>query len=263
MAYNKNEVLDIPNSEKRIHGPADLLFQGMQILNRVEVGYPMGYFTGWDIDGIFQTQEEVQNYVNNGKVVLPNAKPGDVKFVDQNKDGKIDDADRIMLGSPHPKVTLGLNVSMSYKGFDFALSGYGNFGHQIAQAYRSQGRVQYNYKTTILDRWHGPGTSNKIPRVAQIDSNDNWFKPSPLFIKDASFFRLATITFGYDFTRLWKTPFQRLRVYVSASNLFTFTKYDGMDPKVGYDGGRDWISGIDVGYYPHPKVYNFGVNVTF
>lgn len=264
MDYVKGEVLEIPNSEGIIHGSQNQLFQGMQEMNRVQVGYPIGFFTGWDIDGLFQTEADVQNYVNNGKVVQPKAVPGDVKFVDQNKDGVIDDEDRIFLGNPTPDVTMGFTVTLAYKGFDFYLYNYGHFGHQIAQAYRPMSRHQYNWPSFILDRWTGPGTSNKIPRVTQIDSNENWQKMSPLYIKNGDFWRVATVTLGYNFDNIWKScPFSQLKLYVSANNLFTFTNYDGMDPEIGYGGSSIWGKGLDVGYYPHSRSFIIGASIKF
>lgn len=265
IAYNKNEVLDIPNSEGIIHGEQDVLFKGMQEMYRAQEGYPIGYFWGLDMAGIFQTEEEIQNYKNSeGKVIQPGAKPGDVKFVDHDGNGTIDMGDNVDLGNPYPDITMGLSLSLSYKGADFYLSSNGSFGHQIAQAYRAIDRFQYNYPTSILGRWTGPNTSNSIPRVTQGDEeNGNWLYLSQLYVKNADFWRINNITVGYDFNRLIPhSPLGQLRLYATVQNVLTITGYDGMDPDVGY-AGKGWASGIDIGYYPHPRTFLFGVNVKF
>ncbi|WP_280744774.1 MULTISPECIES: TonB-dependent receptor [unclassified Parabacteroides] len=267
LAYNKNKVLDIPNSEGIIHGAQDVLFKGMQEMNRAEEGYPIGYFWGLDMAGIFQNQAEIDNHKNaEGKVIQPNALPGDVKFVDHNGDGQIDMNDNIDLGNPYPDITMGLSFSLAYKGFDFYFSSNGSFGHQIAQAYRSMDRFQYNYPEKILGRWTGEGTSNTIPRVTQGDErNGNWMYCSQLYIEDADFWRINNITLGYDFNNLIKrSPLGQLRFYVTVQNVATITGYSGMDPEVGYTNDTSpWGSGIDLGFYPRPRTVLFGLNVKF
>ncbi len=267
MAYNKNKVLDIPNSEGIIHGSQDVLFHGMQEMNRAQTGYPIGYFWGLDMVGIFQTREEIENWKNSkGKVIQPTALPGDVKFVDHNDDGQIDMSDNIDLGNPYPDITMGLSVSLAYKGFDFFLSSNGSFGHQIAQSYRTVSRFQSNYPKKILGRWTGEGTSNKYPRVTQgDDTNGNWRYNSQLYIENGDFWRINNVTLGYDFATLFKnSPLGQFRLYASVQNLLTVTKYSGMDPDVGYFDSRNaWGSGIDLGYYPRPRTILLGVNVKF
>jgi TonB-linked SusC/RagA family outer membrane protein len=267
IAYNKNKVIEIPNSEGIIHGSQDVLFKGMQEMNRAEEGFPIGYFWGLDMAGIFQNQAEIDNHKNSqGVVIQPNALPGDVKFIDHNDDGQIDMNDNIDLGNPYPDITMGVSFSLAYKGFDFYFSSNGSFGHQIAQAYRAYDRFQYNYPEKILNRWTGEGSTNLLPRVTQGDErNGNWLYCSQLYIEDADFWRINNITLGYDFNNLIKnSPLGQLRLYVTAQNLATVTDYSGMDPEVGYTNTNSpWGSGIDLGFYPRPRTILFGLNVKF
>ncbi|HYG38059.1 MAG TPA: TonB-dependent receptor [Cytophagales bacterium] len=267
-AFNQNKVTEINNSEKIIHGDPNLI-QGLSEINRAEVGKPVGYFWGYKVAGIFQNEEEIQNYRNNEKVVQPSAVPGDVKFVDLNGDGSINDLDKTMIGDPNPDATYGFNVNLGYKGFDLSIYTYGMAGNQNMFGVRNVERYYFNYTTDILNRWHGEGTSNSVPRVTNgSEANKNYLNFSELYIQDASFFRIKSLNIGYDFSRLLpKSPFTKLRLYVSANNLFTFTKYKGMDPEIGFGdrtGNRyNMTSGVDVGYYPQPRSFMTGVNIQF
>jgi TonB-dependent starch-binding outer membrane protein SusC len=263
MAYNKNRVTSIANTEQIIHGLPNQLYQGMTEMYRAEVGYPVGYFYGLKVAGIFQNEAEVQNYTKDEQVIQPNAVPGDVKFVDVNNDGVIDGNDRTMIGSPIPKVTYGLNLNVNYKAFDLSIYTYGVTGNDIAFGNRSYERFYSNYTTDILNRWHGEGTSNSQPRVTKNDEANGNHQFSELFLQSGAFFRVKSLNLGYDFSNLLdKKPFTQLRLYVAANNLFTITKYRGVDPEVGY-GPEGWSQGVDVGYYPQPRTYMVGLNVKF
>lgn len=265
-AHNKNEVTDIQNDEKIIHGEyaSNVLSQGMSELYRAEVGYPIGYFWGFVTDGILQNEAEVESYVGpEGEPYFKDAKPGDVRFVDQNNDGKIDDLDRVMLGDPNPDHILGLQLNLDYKGAYLQVTSNGQFGQQVAMAYHQATGPTSNYTTAILDqRWHGEGTSDRWPLLSlNPHRNTQWV--SDLYIHDADFLRISNLTIGYDFKKIFtKMPLSEARLYVSAKNLYTFTKYPGMDPEVGY-GPDKWASGIDVGLYPSAKTYLLGVSLTF
>lgn len=264
LSRNKNEVTKIANEEKIIHGPADVLAQGTKELFKAQVGYPIGYFRGYKTAGIFQNEAEVAAHVNkDGKVIQPNATPGDVRYVDQNGDGKISDDDKVEIGDPNPDFTFGLNIGLQYKGFDFSASANGVVGNQIAKSYRSFIDLpRQNYTTDILNRWHGEGTSNTHPKVS-LKQNDNQFV-SDRFIEDGDYLRISNISFGYDFKTILKNiPVTKFRLYVSVQNLYTFTDYSGMDPEIGYNGGENFGSGIDLGYYPSPRTVMFGMNIQF
>lgn len=194
---------------------------------------------------------------------MPNAVPGDVIFVDTDNDGTITDEDRTMIGNPYPDVTYGLGINLAYKGIDLSITGYGVAGNQIARSYRSGTDKPYdNYTVEMLGRWHGEGTSNRLPSMN--GSAINWQYVSDLYIEDGDYFRITNITLGFDFKKVFKRlPFQQLRVYGSVTNPFTITKYSGMDPEVGYGGGENWANGIDLGYYPGSRTYMIGVGIKY
>lgn len=260
-AYNKNEVGSIPTEDGIIHGLTNMLYDNSEEFYRAENGHEIGYFWGYETAGIFQSEADIANWISAGNGVLQaEVKPGDVKYVDQDKNGEINANDKKDLGSGIPDITYGLNVSMAYKHFDFSLSANGVIGNKIVQSYRNHSNKQANYSSAILDRWTGTGTSNAMPRVTE--TNINW-QFSDLYIQDGDFLRISNISLGYDFTSLIKrSPFSQCRLYASVQNAFTFTKYDGMDPEIGY-GTSDWVSGVDLGYYPRPKTFLIGVNLKF
>lgn len=270
-AHNKNEVGTIPNADGIIHGQSNQLYDNSGEFYRMQNGMPIGYFWGLQTAGLFQTEADVDAYVSNeGDKIQPDAKPGDVRFVDRNGDGRIDDQDRTMVGNPNPDFTYGFSVSANYKGFDLIIQANGVAGNQIVQSYRNMSSPFGNYTTQILDRWHGPGSSNRIPRVTE--NNKNWTTFSDLYVHDGDFLRISNITLGYDLSRLTsKKIFGQARLYASVLNAFTFTKYEGMDPEVGYgidtrENGAliDAMSqGIDLGYYPRTRTYLVGLNVKF
>ena len=260
--YNKNVVNEVPTEDGVIHGGTNVLFANSPEFNRVQSGFPIGYFWGLKTDGIFQNQIEINNYRDaEGELIQPNAEPGDVRYVDQNGDGIIDNADRVMLGNPNPKFLFGFNVQLGYKGFDFSVQGNAVAGNSIVQSYREQASAFGNYTTAILDRWHGEGTSTRLPKVN--DFNNNWVNFSDLYIQDGDFLRISNVTLGYDFSKFIKNgAISQLRLYTSVLNAFTFTKYTGMDPEIGF-GYNSWTTGVDIGYYPRPRTYMLGLNVKF
>ena len=270
FATNKNKVTRIANDNHYINGPSGVLSQGTEYCYRAEEGKPIGYFFGMSYSGIWQNQEQIDAARQAGKAVLDNAQPGDCIWDDWNGDGVITYAegsicDRHEIGNPNPDVMLGVNLGLGYKGFDFAINGAGAFGMQIMRSYRSFSDAPYqNYDTTILNRWYGEGTSNDMPRISSTGSeNTNWV--SNRYMEDADYFKIKTVTLGYDFKNIWKgCPFQQLRFYVQAQNLMTFTGYTGLDPEVGNSaGGSGWASGIDLGLYPPSRTYLVGASIKF
>lgn len=261
LSFNENEVTKIANAEGIIHGESNLLFQGIDEINRVEVGQPIGYFYGLKTDGIFQNASEV------AAGVQPNAVPGDVRFVDLNKDGKIDADDKTKIGDPNPDMTYGVNLDVTYKAFDLSVYTYGVSGSQNVFGVHDYSRAYNNYTTTILNRWTTPGSSNSIPRVTYgTDANGNYTRFSDLYIQNADFFRIKAVTIGCDLVKLTDNLkfFSKFRFYVAANNLFTFSNYQGMDPEIGFgNANQSWAKGIDVGFYPQPRTYMLGLNVNF
>ena len=270
FATNKNKVTRIANDNHYINGPSGVLSQGTEYIYRAEEGKPIGYFFGMSYSGIWQNQEQIDAARAAGKVVLDSAMPGDMIWDDYNGDGVItyaegDNCDRHEIGNPNPDIMLGVNLGFTWRGLDFAVNGAGAFGQQIMRSYRSYSDAPYqNYDTTILERWTGEGTSNTQPHITSTGSeNVNWV--STRYMEDADYFKIKTVTLGYDFKNIWKAcPFQQLRLYVQAQNLYTFTKYTGLDPEVGNSaGGNGWASGIDLGLYPPSRTYLIGASIKF
>ena len=270
FTYNKNEVTRIANENHYINGYGGVLSQGTEYVYRAEEGKPLGYFYGMSYSGIWQNQEQIDAARAAGKAVLDNAQPGDCIWDDWNGDGVItytegSSCDRHEIGNPNPDVMLGVNLGCSYKGFDFAVNGAGAFGQQIMRSYRSFGDSWWHqYDTTIFNRWHGEGTSNSVPRISGT-GHQNTIWVSERYMENGDYFKLKTVTLGYDFKHLWKAcPLQQLRFYVQAQNLFTITGYTGLDPEIGNSGGTDsWASGIDLGLYPPSRTFLVGASIKF
>lgn len=269
FSYNKNEITRIANAEQVIWGPTNVLAQGTSAVYRCMVGEPIGYFYGYKTAGVFQNQADIDAWTAKygDKCFLQvNPQPGDLKFVDTDQNGIIDERDKTNIGKPMPDWRMGINLSASYKGFDVSLSGTAAFGQQIARSYRSftSGSLD-NCTTEYFTYWHGEGTSNRYPKLAGSKASVNWQNVSDIYIDDADFFRLKNITLGYDFKQLFpKMPLSKARLYVSAQNLFTITGYKGLDPEVGTSCETDtWASGVDLGVYPTPRTYLVGLNIEF
>ncbi|EHO70197.1 SusC/RagA family TonB-linked outer membrane protein [Segatella maculosa OT 289] len=262
-AYNHNEVGNIPTEDGIIHGTDGngQLYDNSTEFYRASNGRPIGYFWGYKTAGVFQNQQDINDWIAAGNGVLQSdVQPGDVKYYDIDHNGVINDADKVNLGNGMPDFTYGFTLGFDYKGFDFNVTANGMVGNDVVQAYRNVGTKTANYTTEVLSRWTGEGTSNKYPRVTE--NNINW-QFSDLFIHDGSFLRVSNITLGYDFVKILNTQlFSQARLYFQIQNALTFTKYNGMDPEIGY-GVNSWASGIDLGYYPRPRTILVGVNLKF
>jgi TonB-linked SusC/RagA family outer membrane protein len=265
-AYNENKVGEIPNADGIIHGLSNELYDNAGEFYRAQNGYPLGYFWGYKTGGVFQNQAQIDNYKSaNGVVLQPTAAPGDLIYTNVNGDDKIDASDKTNIGKPNPDFTYGFSVSASYKAFDFSLNANGVAGNEIVQSYRNQSGAYGNYTSAILDRWHGEGSSNTVPRVTE--DNRNFTQFSDLYIQKGDFLRINTVTLGFDLAKMKQSkPFfaSQFRLYFSVLNLYTFTKYDGMDPEIGFGSSNDdqkFSSGVDVGYYPRPRTFMLGLNV--
>ncbi|WP_205943450.1 SusC/RagA family TonB-linked outer membrane protein [Pedobacter polaris] len=252
--------IDFLGDDKEFLGGQTVTPQGLEV-TRTVIGHAIGSFYGYRSNGLFQNQAEINNYKNaGGALVQPNAKPGDIKFIDLNGDGLISDNDREIIGDPTPDFTYGFTINAAYKGFDFVMLGQGVAGNQVFNALRRFDLPTANYTTAILDRWRGEGTSNVTPRLTLQDDNKNYSRVSSLFLEDGSYFRIKTLQIGYSLpTKLVsKAGLNKLRFYVMANNLVTFTKYTGYDPEIG--GGS---YGVDRGFYPQARTFFAGLNVGF
>lgn len=232
---------------------------------KTEVGYPVGSFFMYEMDGIFQDEYEIISSAYQGAGI----KPGDVKFKDIHKDGTIDSKDRKHVGSSIPKFTLGLNLSAEWKGFDVSAFFQGAYGHKIYNQILTDNEGFYRgfnvTKRYYDNRWTETNPSNEYPRASWKAKSNN-ARVSTRFLENASYTRLKNLQIGYTFkTNQWKVD--RLRIYLAATNLFTLTKYSGFDPEMtvsaNSSGEGDRANGIDWGTYPACRTYTFGVNLTF
>ncbi|ULQ53279.1 SusC/RagA family TonB-linked outer membrane protein [Flavihumibacter fluvii] len=238
-------------------------------ISRTYEGLPLGVFWGWKTDGLYQTAEDINkdpNIANDSRRTGGLIQPGDVRFIDTNGDGMIDDKDRGNLGSPHPSIVYGLNADFGYKGFDLSLFFLGSAGVKIYNADRMQGidpTYSFNMYAETVNRWNGPNTSNSIPRMTTKRDNRN-YRTSDMFIEDGSFLRLKNVVIGYtlkeDLTN--KIGIGRTRFYITGQNVFTFTNYSGLDPELGYTDGNKQIN-VDYAQYPQSRTWIFGANITF
>lgn len=265
-SYNQNEVTDIPTEDGIIHGSDNVLYHNSERFYRAQSGFPIGYFWGYETDGIFQNVEEVNNHTNSaGELLQPNARPGDVRYVNHSDDGEIGEEDKVMIGDPNPDFSYGLSFNCNYKAYDFHITVFGVAGNQIVQSYRNHIEQNANYGTYILDRWRGEGTSNTVPLVTNGNRN---YQFSDLFIQDGDYLKISNVTLGVDLSKIFDMQnFHKFRLFVAGENLYTFTNYDGMDPEVGFgvdEGETDrFSSGIDLGFYPRPRTILIGINVDF
>ncbi len=227
---------------------------------RAQNGQPFPFFYGYKTAGVFQTVDEVNAYKNaDGTLIQPNAVPGDLRFVDVNGDGKITSDDRTNIGNGTPKWTFGLNLNAEYKGFDLNVFFQGVSGVDVFDATYRQDIASGNYPTWMLSRWTGPGTSNRVPRLALGDTK-NWVV-SDLYVRDGSYLRLKTFQLGYTLPRVLtkRVGVDRFRLFVMAENLITWTKYWGFDPEIG---SSTTSLGVDYGVYPQARTWSVGFNIT-
>jgi len=258
MTYLHNEVTSTPEGVEFIPGAA--FGVGGNIATRFEKGFPIGYFHGLETDGVWQSQAEI----DNSSVKQPGAKPGDIKYVDQNGDGVInfnDNSDKKMLGSPIPDFTFGLNLFVKYKQFDFSTMLFAAVGQEIIRNFeRSQPYA--NQLDYVIDRWVGPGTSDEVPRQSNDANRNTEF--SDFYVEDGSFLRVKNIQLGYTIPVSIgeKIRAKSIRFYVAVNNLLTITGYQGYDPEIGSIGGP-LAAGVDYGFYPQARVYMGGFNFKF
>jgi TonB-linked SusC/RagA family outer membrane protein len=258
--YTKNTLKNLGNESGFLDYDGVQGFTGGS-LARGSNGMPFPYFYGYKTNGVFQNYNEVNSYVNaDGGLIQPSARPGDTRFVDINGDGQITSDDRTKIGKGTPDWNFGLNFNADWRGFDFNMFFQGVAGADIFDATYRTDVTAGNYPTYMLNRWTGEGTSNKYP-ILRAGDNTNW-QVSDLYIVDGSYLRLKNISLGYTLPRSLtrQISIERLRFFVMAENLVTWTKYWGFDPEIS-SGGKSL--GIDKGVYPQARIWTVGLNLTF
>lgn len=241
-------------------------FSGDYIVRNAE-GESLSQFWGYKTAGIFQNETEVKSYTNeHGESLQPNAKPGDLRFVDLNNDGVIDSNDKTHIGNPFPDLMVGLNLNAAYKGFDLVANFYGTFGNDIFN--KNIGRYagtdgQNVYAGTYDKTWRTDNTGAEFPRLSVNDSNMNYKRVSDFFVEDGSYFRCKLLQIGYTLPKQWFNNKLNLRLSFSAQNLFTITNYSDADPEAASMGKSVTEAGIDYTGYPNPRTFLFGLNMSF
>jgi hypothetical protein len=267
-----NKVLSLGEKGAPI---VDANFKNAGFVTRTQVGRPVGCFYGYKTNGIFQSWDEINSFTYKDKdgktqLVQPNAAPGDIRYRDDDHDGQWDKG---YIGSPHPDFIMGLSADVAYKGFDVSVLFQGVFGNQIFNGtrwYTENGTAYFNVDTRMLDRWTGPGTTNDVNYPRMNDKDANNIMISDRYIEDGSYVRLKTLQFGYSLSeslckKLW---IKKCRVYVGTENLFTLTRYTGLDPEIGTVGTRTGITnssltmGVDYITYPQARTFLMGLNIT-
>lgn len=263
VSSNKSRAVELAPGNEQLFGQnrEDL---GNRYIKITELGSTVGLFYGFKTDGIFQNQTEINSHsFENGQLIQPNAQPGDLKFVDTNNDGVLNDEDLTIIGNPFPDFYGGLTANFGYKNFDFAMQWYGSYGNDVfnyPSTFMYSGTQDVNVAAGTLGKvWTPDNPSAEFPRLTLNDRNGNYQRPSSLFIEDASCLRLRNVQLGYSFKI---KGIQKLRVYVSGQNLVTLTKYSGFDPEVSAGGNVINDFGIDYGRYPVAKTFLMGFNLT-
>ncbi len=236
-------------------------------ISRTYEGQPIASFYGFKTDGLYQTQADIDKAANIANDPnKANIQPGDVRFVDQNGDGIIDDKDRVRLGDPNPRFVYGFNGFVEFKNFDFSFNFAGVAGAQLYNADRLaglDGTQNFNWYADELDRWHGEGTSNSIPRLTRSNLNNN-YRSSDLWVQNGSYLSLKNISLGYTFSKksINNVALPDIRIYVSSYNVFYITKYKGFTPELGYTSGN-LQRGVDVAQYPQARNFTLGASLNF
>lgn len=234
---------------------------------RNEEGHELSLFYGYTTAGIFQNKTEVMSYTNeHGEPLQPYAQPGDIRFVDLNHDGVINENDKSYIGNPWPDLMLGVNLNAAWKGFDLVANFYGTIGNDIFNTNwsRYSGNGGSNvYAGTYNSAWHEEGQATRIPRLTVNDSNQNFNRISDFYIEDGSYFRCKLLQIGYTFPKKWFDNKLSMRLSFSVQNPFTITGYSGADPETASMGNGVTETGIDWTGYPNPRTYLFGLNLNF
>lgn len=261
-SFNKNKVIAMGSESGSIKGGST---NQNITTSETKAGYPIGGYWLISTAGYFNSQEEVDAYAKDGKKIQPAAEPGDIKFVDANNDGVINDDDRVFQGSPFPNFTFALNGNMRYKNFDLSIGLQGVLGNKIYNATRQtleDVTKGSNFLASCLDYWTPENKNASHPRLTWDDPNRNTRAESDRYLENGSYLRLRSVQLGYTFPQTWfKGAIQHARVYINAENLFTITSYSGYSPDVNADNAN--YRGFDNFIYPTNRTFMLGLNVTF
>lgn len=261
-SFNKNKVIAMGSESGSIKGGST---NQNITTSETKAGYPIGGYWLIPTAGYFNSQEEVDAYAKDGKKIQPAAEPGDIKFVDANNDGVINDDDRVFQGSPFPDFTFALNGNMRYKNFDLSIGLQGVLGNKIYNATRQtleDVTKGSNFLASCLDYWTPENKNASHPRLTWDDPNRNTRAESDRYLENGSYLRLRSVQLGYTFPQTWfKGAIQHARVYINAENLFTITSYSGYSPDVNADNAN--YRGFDNFIYPTNRTFMLGLNVTF
>lgn len=294
VSFNKNKVVALNDDSQVMYGSVDW-FSNFQTVSMFKVGQPMGVFYGYVTDGFFQTEADILGHATQTGGSTPYANKvdrdsgawiGDYKFVDQNGDGIINDADQVVIGDPNPDFTFGWTNTFTYKDFELNIGLTGQVGGDILNwsRWRTEGlnsiwdnlnprvldRVQYERidptgsLTDISNVQLVDGTFNAIPRFSNIDANGN-NRMSDRWIEDASYLRIQNISLAWNLPQKWakKAYIQNCKLYFNVQNVYTFTKYKGYDPEIGAYNQSALLQNIDRGRYPTPRTFTLGLNLSF
>ncbi len=253
VSYIQNEIVFLGFDKEELGGQT-FGPQALQI-TETSLGESFGYLYGYQTDGVFQNQSEVNAHSNaEGVLLQPNAQAGDFRFVDIDGNGELNADDRTNLGNSIPNWTYGFSIGLDWRNFDFNLFGQGVAGNKIFKAIHRFDLPFANRTTEALERWTGEGSTNEYPRLIVDDPNGNFSRSSDFFVEDGDFVRIKNLQIGYTLPRFFDYM-KKIRLYVSANNILTLTKYSGFDPEI--------VGGVDRGIYPQAKSFIFGVNATF
>ncbi len=272
ITTNESKVVELAPGNDQLFGQQRAEF-GNGFLKITELGETVGLFYGYETAGIFRNQTEINSHsTDDGTLIQPGARPGDLRFVDQNGDGRIDEEDFTSIGNPFPDFVAGLNLNLGYKRWDLNMQWYGSFGNDVynyTRTFLTSGQSNRNVQEGLIDEvWTESNPNASIPRLTTIDPNRNFGRSSDYFVEDGTYARLKNLQIGYNF----EVPFaSQFRVYVSGQNLLTFTEYTGFDPEIvapdnpnrNDDNGIINTLGIDFGGYPLTRTYLIGLNMTF
>ena len=266
-----NNVLSLGDTSAIV----DANFKNAGFVTRTQVGHPIGSFYGYKTNGIFQNQNEINSFTykdkdGNTKLVQPDAKPGDIRYRDDNHDGVLDQG---FIGSPHPDFIMGISADAQFKGFDISVLFQGVYGNKIFNGQRwinENGTAYTNLDTRMLNRWTGEGSTDDASYPRMNDKDATNIKISDRYVEDGSYIRLKSLQLGYSFSEsvcksIWV---KKCRLYVGAENLLTFTNYTGLDPEIGTEGTRTGITnssltmGVDYITYPQARTFLMGLNIT-